>query len=83
MNALVATTNTYPFSRCINGIVSCIRVANNAVAKISELAFKYLIDAAVRGEKTVTAQHGLHSVSNDLTIVLKVIEVRMCDRTDA
>ena len=52
------------------------------VAQISELAFKHLIDAAVGGEKTVAAQHGLHTVSNHLTIILKVIEVRMCSRTD-
>ena len=79
MDALtvVVATNPYPFIGCINRIVSATCVPNHAIAKVGEFILKNLIDAAVRGEKAVTAEYRLHTITNHLSITLEVIEVRI------
>ena len=74
---VVAAANPYPFIRCTNRIVSATCVPNNAFAEVGEFILKDLIDAAVRGEKAVTAQYCLHTVSNHLPITFEVIVVRI------
>jgi hypothetical protein len=79
MNALtvIAATNPYPFVCCINRVVSATRVTNYTVAEAGEFVWKYLINAAVLGENSDTAEYRVHTVPNHLPIILDVIVVRI------